>query len=327
MARKKLTDEDMRAQILAGVAARMRESAAKSLAAAHEVGIESKPLVPFPLDKTERAMLAGLAGLPDQLQKKLTGRGGKFAVPEVIRIVVAVADSFLAAEQEQQTSMEWAARKLLSGVHSDLLMPAWRAKARKKKRTPLLYQLKVALIDAKPAIWRRIQVKDCTLDKLHEHIQTVMGWTNSHLHHFDVDGQFYGDPELMEENFHEMHYRDSTITLLSDVVPEDGKRRRFKYEYDFGDSWEHEVLFEGCPNAAKGQKYPVCLEGERACPPEDVGGVWGYADFLKTIKSRKRRKRVEMLEWADGWFDPDEFDAATATKSMWKGILDWRSME
>ena len=175
MARKKLTDEDLRAQILAGEVARLRESAAKSLAAAEEVGIETKPLVPFPLDKTERAMLAGLTGLPDQLQKKLTGRGGKFAVTEVISIVTAVADSFLAAEEERQRSMEWAARKLLCGIHSDLLMPAWRAKARKKKPTRLLYQLKVTLIDSKPAIWRRIQVKDCTLDKLHEYIQTVDG--------------------------------------------------------------------------------------------------------------------------------------------------------
>jgi hypothetical protein len=326
MARKKLTDDEMRARMLAREVARLRESATKSLAAAEEVGIEAKPLVPFPLDKAERAMLAALTTMPDQLQKMLTGRGGKFAVTEVISIVTAVTDSFLATEEERQRSLEWAARKLLSGIHSDLLMPAWRANARKKKPTHLLYQLKVTLIDSKPAIWRRIQVKDCTLDKLHEHIQTVMGWTNSHLHHFDVDGQLYGDPELMEESFHEMNYRDSTITLLSDVVPEDGKRVRFQYDYDFGDSWEHEILFEGCPQPEKGQKYPACVEGERACPPEDVGGVWGYAEFLKTIKSRKRRKRVEMLEWVDGWFDPDEFDAATATKSMWKGILDWRSM-
>ena len=217
MAPKKQTDDEMRAQILAGEVARLRESAAKSLAAAEEVGIEAKPLVPFPLDKTERAMLAGLTGLPDQLRKKLTGRGGKFTVTEIISMVTAVADRSLLLKQERQTSMEWAARKLLSGIHSDLLMPAWRAKARKKKPTRLLYQLKVTLIDSKPAIWRRIQVKDCTLDKLHEHIQTAMGWTNSHLHHFDIDGQLYGDPELMEENFHEMNYRDSTITLLSDV--------------------------------------------------------------------------------------------------------------
>ena len=113
-----------------------------------------------------------------------------------------------------------------------------------------------------------------------------------------------------------MNYRDSTLTLLSAILPKKGRSFRFQYEYDFGDSWEHEVLFEGCPKVEKGQKYPVCLEGERACPPEDVGGVWGYAEFLKTIKDRDHRERVETLEWAQGWFDPDEFDAATGTKSM-----------
>jgi hypothetical protein len=218
------------------------------------------------------------------------------------------------------------ARRLLYFFHSDLLMPAWRAAARKRKPTSLLYQLKITLLDSTPAIWRRIQVRDCTLDRLHELIQTSMGWTNSHLHRFDIDGQPYGDPQLLEDDLHEMFCRDSTITLLSDIVPKDKRRFRFRYEYDFGDSWWHEVMFEGCPRSEKGQKYPVCLEGERACPPEDVGGVAGYAEFLNTITDRGRRQRVDMLEWADGWFDPNEFDAVTATKSMWKGIRNWRNM-
>ena len=78
---------------------------------------------------------------------------------------------------------------------------------------------------------------DCTLDKLHEHIQTAMGWTNSHLHHFRIDGQLYGDPMLMAENFEELKYKDSTTTMLSDILPEGGERFRFEYEYDFGDGW------------------------------------------------------------------------------------------
>ena len=77
----------------------------------------------------------------------------------------------------------------------------------------------------------------------------------------------------------------------------------------------------------EGQKYPVCLEGERACPPENVGGVSGYAKFLETVEDRDDKERVGTLEWVEGWFDPDEFDPATATKSMWKGLPDWRNME
>ena len=85
----------------------------------------------------------------------------------------------------------------------------------------------------------------------------------------------------MQENFEEMEYEDSTTTKFSDILPKSGKRFRFEYEYDFGDSWQHEVLFEGCVRAERGKQYPVCLEGARACPPEDVGGVWGYADFWR----------------------------------------------
>jgi hypothetical protein len=92
-----------------------------------------------------------------------------------------------------------------------------------------LYQFRITLLDTQPAIWRRVQVKDCTLDKLHEHVQTAMGWTNSHLHHFKVGEQLYGDPLLMRENFEEMGYEDSTGTRLSDILPRSGRRFRFEY--------------------------------------------------------------------------------------------------
>ena len=109
-----------------------------------------------------------------------------------------------------------------------------------------------------------LPVKDGTLDRLHEHIQTAMGWTNSHLHHFRIGQQLYGDPMLMEENFEDMEYKDSTTTRISDILPKSG--RRFRFEYDIGDSWQHEVLFEGCVRAERGKRYPVCIEGARACP-------------------------------------------------------------
>ena len=196
------------------------------------------------------------------------------------------------------------------------------AKAKKPKPNDAVYQLKITLLGVKSTIWRRIQIKDCTLDKLHELIQTVMGWTNSHLHHFKVGEQLYGDPMLVKENFEEMDYKDSTRTKISAILPKTGKRFSFQYEYDFGDSWDHEVLFEGCPKAEAGRQYPICLEGERACPPEDVGGISGYADFLEAIQDKNHEERVAMFEWVNGWFDPEEFDPFTATKSMKKGLPD-----
>jgi hypothetical protein len=189
-----------------------------------------------------------------------------------------------------------------------------------------LYQFRITLLDTRPPVWRRIQVKDCTLDKLHEHVQAALGWTNSHLHHFRVGEQLYGDPLLMRENFAEMEYEDSTATRLSDILPRSGRRCRFEYEYDFGDSWRHEVLFEGCPRAERGKRYPVCLEGARACPPEDVGGPWGYEEFLEAITDPEHEDRDGLLEWAGDSFDPEAFDPAAATRAMRRGLSDWRRM-
>jgi hypothetical protein len=197
---------------------------------------------------------------------------------------------------------------------------------RRQAKTNLLFQFKITLLGAKPAIWRRIQVEDCTLDKLHEHIQTAMGWTNSHLHQFEIKGVRYGDPELLDDGFGDFECDDSTRTLLSDILPKTGKRFAFKYEYDFGDGWEHEVLFEGNLPVDPQAKYPLCVEGERACPPEDCGGVWGYGDFLEAIRNPKHEEHESMLEWIGGLFDPEEFDAKEATKAMKKGLPDWRSM-
>ena len=186
-----------------------------------------------------------------------------------------------------------------------------------------LFQFKITLNDSQPAIWRRIQVHDCTLDELHEHIQTAMGWTNSHLHQFEIDGQRHGNPELLDDGFMDFECVNSTVTRISDIVPSDGRRFRFLYEYDFGDDWEHEVLFEGCPPAESGRQYPLCVEGERACPPEDVGGVWGYAEFLQALADPRHERHDQLLEWS-GPFDPDAFDAAEATRVMQAGLPAWR---
>ena len=120
-----------------------------------------------------------------------------------------------------------------------------------------LYQFKITLKGIRPLIWRRIQVRDSTLDKFHERIQTAMGWTNSHLHHFQINETLYGDPLLLDENFVEMNYKNSRETVLSRILPKNGKR--FEYEYDFGDSWWHDVLFEGCLKVEADQRFTRCV--------------------------------------------------------------------
>jgi len=129
-----------------------------------------------------------------------------------------------------------------------------------------------------------------------------------------------------EDETWEMEYKDSTTTTLSDIIPEGRRRFRFLCEYDFGDSWRHEVLFEKRGEADAGRKYPLCVDGARACPPEDVGGTWGYTDFVEAIKNEDNEQHDEMLEWVGGSFDPEAFDLAAATKRVKKGLPDWRRM-
>jgi hypothetical protein len=197
---------------------------------------------------------------------------------------------------------------------------ASRAKAAK---TSELFQFRITLVGSNPPIWRRVQVTDCTLDKLHEHIQTAMGWENAHLHQFNIGGECYGDPELLQD---EIPCIDSTVTKISKLVPKDRKRLKFQYEYDFGDGWEHEIVFEGCPQAEPGKSYPLCIEGERACPPEDVGGVWGFYAMLEALANPKHERHREFKQWV-GKYDPEQFDPAKATKAMIKGLPDWREFD
>jgi hypothetical protein len=188
-----------------------------------------------------------------------------------------------------------------------------------------LFQFKITLRESEPVIWRRIQVFDDTLDKLHEHIQIAMGWTNSHLHEFIIQGRRCGDPELLDDGFEPFTGLDSTKTLISAVLPPDGAPLSFEYQYDFGDSWMHDVLFEGSPPPRTGVTYPQCLEGERACPPEDVGGMYGYAEYLEAVADPSHERHKELLSWS-GPFNPNAFNPKLATHVMQEGMPEWRKM-
>jgi hypothetical protein len=165
-----------------------------------------------------------------------------------------------------------------------------------------IYQIKVTLAGSKPPIWRRILVPgDVNLQKLHDIIQVVMGWTNSHLHQFIVGQTTYGEPH--PDYGHEM--RDERRVKLSQIARAEAK---FRYEYDFGDSWLHDLLVEKILPPEPGQRYPVCVKGKRACPPEDVGGVWGYEVFLEAIRNPDHPEHEMYLGWIGGGFDPEAFD-------------------
>jgi hypothetical protein len=174
-----------------------------------------------------------------------------------------------------------------------------------------IYQIKVTLQGSDPPIWRRIQVRgDTPLDKLHDILQVVMGWTNSHLHQFIVGEAYFGPSNPYYE---ELELSDESAFKLSRITRSEGSA--FIYEYDFGDSWTHELRVEKIIPPEGGQ-YPVCLAGERACPPEDVGGVWGYEEFLEAIRDPDHPEHERYIEWIGGEFDPEAFDLEAVNAAL-----------
>jgi hypothetical protein len=178
--------------------------------------------------------------------------------------------------------------------------------------TPQVYQFKLVLVGVEPPIWRRIQVPETySFWDLHVALQDAMGWLDYHLHVFRVarpgtgevkqigipdDDPFEGDkPTLPGWEIPITRYFSRPGT----TVP---------YEYDFGDGWEHELTLEAILPRQAGQQYPLCVDGARACPPEDCGGVYGYENVLTVIQDPTHEEHESMLEWLGGRFDPDRFD-------------------
>jgi len=178
--------------------------------------------------------------------------------------------------------------------------PVPAARTPSSKRAPSgAYQIKVSLRGAKPPIWRRLVVPaSATLADLHVIIQYAMGWDDYHLHVFDVGGIRYGVPEP------ELQFRDEARVRLSDVAPTE--RAKFRYEYDFGDGWEHDIVVEKILDEPV--KQAVLHGGRRASPPEDCGGIWGYAHLLEVLADSTHEEHEQLSTWVGGEFDPDEFD-------------------
>ena len=170
-------------------------------------------------------------------------------------------------------------------------------------RSRQVYELKVSLRGSRPLIWRRFQVlNDVTLFRLHSILQIVMGWTDSHLHQFLAGHIYYGKPDPEYGADHE----DDRRTLLCRVLLK--SRDAMVYEYDFGDGWEHIVVLERIVQSVPGTQYPVILAAEGACPPEDVGGIGGYYQFLQTMANPHHPEHREMMAWWGGPFDQKLYD-------------------
>lgn len=171
------------------------------------------------------------------------------------------------------------------------------------------FQIKITLQRTKPPIWRRILVApEIKLDRLHDVLQIVMGWTNSHMHQFESPDGYFADPSFeMEET------QSSKKATLASVLH--GPKSHICYEYDFGDGWEHQIVLEKVVERDE-QFLAVCLGGARACPVEDCGGPWGYDNLQAILKDPNHPEHESMSEWVGPGFAPDEFDLEAINKKL-----------
>lgn len=192
---------------------------------------------------------------------------------------------------------------------------ARRAATAKNPAGGKVFQLKVSLRGIKPPIWRRVLVDgSATLLQVHDVIQAAFGWWNYHLHEFRIGGRDYGVPDPdwdMRTVLDETRYRIDQVA---------GGGDRFRYLYDFGDDWEHDVVVEKVLARNDVDAVPACIGGKRACPPEDCGGTWGFAEYLTAIADPSHPSHAEMIEWR-GDFDPEAFDPAEFEDNLRLGDL------
>src|SRR3989338_6598283 len=176
------------------------------------------------------------------------------------------------------------------------------------QKSTQVYQFKISLENVKPLIWRRIQVPETyTFWDLHVAIQDSMGWLDYHLHQFDLI-----NPQIRRKEEIGIPDEDGELEILPGwEIPISSyfslENKKADYLYDFGDGWEHMIVIEKILPQEQGSRYPVCIAGERACPPEDCGGTWGYENLLEIIKDKKHEEYKRMMEWLGGKFNPEEF--------------------
>jgi hypothetical protein len=178
----------------------------------------------------------------------------------------------------------------------------------------------VHIVGIQPPVVRTLDLPlDLNLAQLHEVLQATFGWTDSHLHKFDIGGLTYGAPEFDQDGLSDCQIFEASNVRLGDFnIPYDAPILVF-YEYDFGDSWEHVLELTRALREA-GVKYPRCIAGTRSAPPEDVGGTSSYEDFLEAWRDPAHEEHMAMRRWAGRKFDPERFDLDDNNKAIARAI-------
>jgi hypothetical protein len=222
----------------------------------------------------------------------------------------------------KQPSTRAATRRMAAGaVRQPVAAPAGRRPRTTRSRAgdapARALQLKVTLRGIAPPIWRRLLCDaGTTLDRLHSLLQVAMGWRDCHLHAFTARGMTYASHSSSLGPHFADDIDESGVTVAQ-VLRRPGGRMR--YEYDFGDGWEHDIVLEKVLEPDASRRLPTVLDGRRACPPDDVGGIFGYAEYLAALTDRKHPLHREMVAWGGRGFDPDVFDLA-GTRAALEGV-------
>jgi hypothetical protein len=178
-----------------------------------------------------------------------------------------------------------------------------------------VYQIKVTLLWTKPPIWRRLLVPSpTTLERLHDVLQTAMGWQNCHMHEFSLGRRRFGQPDISGGFMDEPTVESERATRLCDLLQRTGAK--MTYTYDFGDGWEHNIVLEKQLSPDQDTVYPICLDGRLACPPEDCGGIPGLYRLLDILANPKHKEHDEMRDWVGGNFDPEAFSVEKVNKLL-----------
>lgn len=176
---------------------------------------------------------------------------------------------------------------------------------------PTVHTLRVSLRDVEPQVWRRVVVgSDTPLPKLKRVLERAMRWEGYHLHMFDVGGVLFGEPDEDSADY----VISEKAATVKHVLPRVGASLR--WNYDFGDGWEHDVVVEAIESPAEGTRCPICVDGALACPPEDCGGVPGYEHLVAVLADPGHEEYHELAQWAPDGFDPAAFDVVAANRRL-----------
>jgi hypothetical protein len=176
------------------------------------------------------------------------------------------------------------------------------------------YQLEVVLCDSDPPIWRRLRVLGTTtLHALHGVLQVAFGWKSAHLYQFEFEGRRFAEPDP-DDDIRSVRTESPRRTRINDLAL--GQGSKLEYVYDFGDWWAVTILVEAVFERNPSEVYPLCVDGARRGPPEDSGGIPGYADLLDALANPRHPEHARYARWVPHGFDPNAFDAIDVTRLL-----------